>query len=151
MHAMQTMLCDDPYKDVPCKQYEWIIKFITISKPHLDKMREMMQADYGVIIKETLKHYEFLEAHEVDIQSYIDRLPRSIKEFHDCAESLECYLGFLKKDVQLFEDAEQWFNEPTHESVQEDRLLRFLEILTDHTFKNGHKEFELLTFFNLSD
>lgn len=151
MGAMQTMMQDDPYKDAPCKQYEWIIKFITISKPHLDKMREIMQVNYGMIIKDTLKHCEFLGRYEGSIQSYIDRLPRFIKECRDCAESLECYRAFLKQDGQLFNYADEWFNSSSHESMQVDRLLRLLSILSADTFKGGHKEFEMLTFLNLSD
>jgi hypothetical protein len=147
MSAMQTADVNDRIS----QSWELMFDSIVTSKPHLDKMCELMHDKYGQIVRNTLKHYEFLKTYEEPIQGYIARLFFYNKEFHVYAKSLEYYIKFLKQDANLFEFAMRWLNGSAHELVQKDRLQRLLGILSDDSFKDGHKEFELLTLFNFSD
>jgi hypothetical protein len=145
MNAMQVTMVGDV-----CTQCQGMIRFVIKSQPYLNATREKIHKDYGNIINNTLKHYELLSTDEYRIQSYIAELFLYNKD-HTYVESLENYIEFLKKNMSLFEWAAQWISGSSHEIVQEANLQRLLEILLNRSFTDGYKEFEILTFFNLSD
>lgn len=143
MHGMHPHVCiDQALRSLHLHMPECSGNFFF--ENHLDLVRN----HYKQVIENFLKHSEFIQKNAVDVAVYFNAQDKNI------AASLRNYVGCMQKNIGIFRTAAVLLradpqNTPA-QAMTEEQLLQLVKVLTSDSFRIGYKEFELMTFFDLS-